>query len=372
MEFRIILQKRRKDGFGAKNTIYGAAQVEGFEKLANLNQGAPLAESLHLLSLSQLYVELKGQSTKAFNPTLRLGSLDIQYSPYVVFFEPWQGFAMSDCRIGPIQTNAFYSWSGNDPVWGAKIAWRTYLDSDIALNWSQSNQQRTVTLEGTSLPFSQLLVTWLWGWNENKQGPFRVETDYNATEQVKIRTSYRNFPTLAVFDPLYRDRRLNQRGLPLNPVDSFQGQQGYTAGVTVHSWGLLNNVDLDFFQQERDATSSSFTAPAGFNRRFSASTAKIYSWGWGSFSSEYSRVYHLSQAFWQQEDQVKVGVRFNSGSLSGLELGGEVFQIKPMLGVGEKGLLGTVSYQSSGLSAEIDYDFGAQKATAAIKARLSF
>jgi hypothetical protein len=353
--------------------LHGVASIQGVENLLKTGTGTTLEDALKMLSLNEIYFELDGEGgLGADNPRLRLGTLDIRYSPYLAYFQPWQGFSVAALPLGPLSLDGFYTWNGPGQVMGGRIGLRPFINTELSFNWIQQPDQWVTSFEGLFLPFQPLVLTWAAARNQSGYNLFKIDSSLNVSQSMTIRGGYRNFPTLNQFDPACRDRRISDLGAAINPVDLYQGQTGYTLGTTLKMLGIVIDLDYDFYNQSPSPTGAEVPI-AGLNRLYKLSFTKIYSLDWGSLSTGYSREIHLNQQFTRVEEGITGGIRLNYAVLRGLEVAADFKRDSvPAPGQGVYQALGTVSYQSSRFITKFTYDFFTKKTTAWTGVQIKF
>ncbi|TCL75214.1 hypothetical protein EDC14_1003146 [Hydrogenispora ethanolica] len=334
--------------------IHGAAVIDGIQNLAG---DGNLSDSLNRLSLREAYLEVAPGATG--RTRLRLGTLDIEYSPYLASFQPWQGLGLSGWEPGGgVRANAFYSWSENVPVWGSRLDFAPAPGVDLSLNLIGDETDLNRSIEGVAQPFDPLVVSWAMARNRQGAGPVKLDAVYNVNERITLRSGFRSFPTLEEFDPGYRDTRTDDFGDPANPVDLYHGQTGFSGGVTVKLAGFNTGFDLERYQQRVGAGDDPGTLRPGANQRYRISLTRSHGLGWGTFLGGYARSYHRADGWEEVGNDWKGGLRFNSPLLRGLEVGAE-FRAAQRVGVPEPvyRAVGVIGYARSGLHSKWVYNF---------------
>jgi hypothetical protein len=349
--------------------IHGAAVIDGVEGLMG---GASLEQSLRALQLKEAYLELDAGAWTGKDTRLRLGTLDIDYSPYLALFQPWRGLGVAALPLGPATLSTFYAWNSEAPLFGAKIGTDSLPNTELSVNWLSGGSARTFSVEGITLPFRPLALTWAVARNERGYGPVKLDGSWNLAENLTLKGGYRSFPTYDEFDPAYRDRREDDWGDPANPVDLYHGQTGFSAGAAFRVVGINTDLAYEQFDQRLGSADTGDRLPAGKNRVYQLALSKVFPFGWAALNNGYIRRYQYAPGFDLQTDIFRAGLRLNHPLLQGLELGGE-FRTE-LEGDGERTQrsLGVVSYQHSGLSGKWIYDFSTGTSTAETLVQVRF
>ncbi len=349
--------------------IHGAAVIEGVEGLMG---GASLEQSLRALQLKEAYLELEAGAWTGTDTRLRLGTLDIDYSPYLALFEPWRGLGIAALPLGPADLSTFYAWNSKAPLFGAKIGIGSLPNTELSVNWLSGGAERTLSVEGITLPFRPLALTWAVARNERGYGPAKLDGSWSLAENLTLKGGYRSFPTYDEFDPAYRDRRRDDWGDPANPVDRYHGQTGFSAGAAFRMAGINTDLDYERFDQRLGSTDVSDRLSAGNNQVYQLALSKVFPFGWAALNNGYIRRYQYAPGFDLQTDIFRAGLRLNHPVVRGLELGGEFRAELEGSGVRAHRSLGVVSYQNSGFSGKWIYDFGAKTSTAETLVQVRF
>ncbi len=335
--------------------IHGTAVINGIQNLAGDDN---LQESLSRLSLGEAYLELAASGTVPAR--VRLGTLDINYSPYLASFQPWQGLGLAGWAPGGggLKVGAFYVWSENLPVWGSQFALNPAENMELSFNLVGDGRDLTSSVEGLAQPYEPLVLTWAVARNQQGAGPVKLDAVYNVAANLVLRSGFRSFPTLDQFNPTYRDIRTDDFGDPINPVDLYHGQIGYSGGVTVKFAGLDTGFDMSHYNQRSGAADDPDQFPAGPNRLYQFSVMKTYRLNWGSFRGGYIRSYHDAPDFDKVGNDLQGGFRFNSSLLQGLEIGAEL-RSEQWAGdsTPRNRAVGVVAYERSGLFSKWVYNF---------------
>ncbi len=333
--------------------LRGVAVVDGVESLVNRGNRA---DSFRQLQLRQAYLELgpdRGDATK-----LRLGTLNIQYSPYLASFSPWQGLGVANVGLGAGRWHSFYAWSESQPVWGSQLGWLSSENAELRLNLVGSGPELNFSLEGIGLPYQPLVVNWAIVFGNRGLGPVQLDSAYRANDWVTLRAGWRSFPTLDRFNPPFRDQRVDDLGDPINPVDRYQGQTGTSAGATFHWGGINTSLDLSRYQQSLSSGPTVLEQVAGPNQTVRLGVTKAWHFDWAALNSGYTRQYHYATDYVSVSDGIQTGVRFDTALLQGLELGAQYRITRQNAGAEPlRQALGIVSYQRSGVYTKWSYDF---------------
>lgn len=354
--------------------LHGVATIQGFEGLLKSGRTDTLEDVFKALRLAEIYLEMTGEDWSGGPaPSIRLGTLDIRYSPYLAYFQPWQGFSATSLPVGPFRLNGFYAWSVAEPVAGWRLALRPFLNTELSLNWAGWSGQSAVSFEGLTIPFQPLVVTWVVARNQSGVGPRKVDFAFSPWEKIIFRGGYRDFPTFDRFNPLYRDQRFNDLGEPVNPVDLYQGQQGLTGGCALKLGIFSVSLDYDHYNQTLGTANLLPDQAAGPNRSYRVGLEKVYSISWGSITGNYTGIYHRNDLFSRREIELGSGIRLNAPPFRGFEIGANLKNdSRPPAGQLPFQALGSLSFQSAGLITKYVYNFSTRKGTAWAGLQLKF
>ncbi|NPV54013.1 MAG: hypothetical protein HPY71_10875 [Firmicutes bacterium] len=239
------------------------------------------------LTIEKAYVQAVGPYLPGGQEvTTRLGDLTLDYSPYILAASETdaviEGASVDGIKLGPATVNVFYGWDPGtrEPINPSGMAQDDEdFKHEVGSGLPETNGTRFVAsgasfaanVEGFdvkgamvnandklayvgSLAFSPIQAISLSGVYAHDEASnasaTKVEAALDANSMIPglgVKVGYRNFD--AAFNPIYRDRSVDDDGVATNVVGANVGQKGVKAEATMDIQGVTLTGSVDKYEQ---------------------------------------------------------------------------------------------------------------------------
>lgn len=188
--------------------------------------------------------------------TTRLGSQNIQYSPYVASVTD-PGISVEGTS-GAVTMGAFNAWNTANPGYGVHASIKPSQGNELNGTYVKVNNETSYAVDGQVKPSEALTVSGVYA-NQSSviKGDgkaYQIGANYQLAENLGVHAGYKNFDPN--FNPTWRNTDMvpdiegNFDPATNNVVTDNYAKKGYNMGVTAQLAGLDVTSNLDVYTQQ--------------------------------------------------------------------------------------------------------------------------
>lgn len=243
--------------------------------------------------------------------TTRIGGLNVNYSPYIAdVVDPGVSIAAD---FGTVSVGAFNAWTEGNPGHGLNATLKPAENVELGGTYVKVQDQQSFAIDGTIKPTDATTLDAVFASVHNGGEAIKFGGDYQMTENVSLRASYRDFDP--DFNPIWRNDEefTDIQGLPdyaseENPVDYYYGEKGFNLGTTAQLAGFTVKGDLDVYEQQTTGED---------NTELSASVARGFELAGNKFTAELSGTYEFEN---DQREELDANLKYTAPNGLSLEV----------------------------------------------------